>query len=155
MRALAGSAARSVAGGIHGLVPRGRSRADPEMASIRADLAGLEVRMRRLAQDYSADIAAVVPEHRDDAVNLVHYLALRQSDVRGLQRRLAERGLSSLGRCEPHVMATVESVRAALDGTVLGDGSARPSFGGGRAALDRNTDALFGPRPPGGCPASW
>ena len=65
---------------------------------------------------HGKDIAAVHPDHRPDAVNLVHYLALRHGDVRQLQRRLGERGLSSLGRCEPHVLATVESVRAALDG---------------------------------------
>ena len=50
-------------------------------------------------------------------MNLTHYLALRQSDERSLQRKLGRLGLSSLGRCEPHVLATVESVRAALDTT--------------------------------------
>ena len=66
-----------------------------------------------------------------------------------LQRWLGERGLSSLGRCEPHVLATVESVRAALDGTAPTFGPAIQSFEEGRGALDHNTDALFGPRPAG------
>ena len=83
----------------------------------------------------------------------MHYLALRRCDVRSLQRRLGERGLSSLGRCEPHVLATVESVRTALDDDAP-PVSVPPalSFRAGRAALDRNTDALFGPRPPGRVP---
>ena len=68
------------------------------------------------------------------------------------QRWLGERGLSSLGRCEPHVLATVESVRAALEGAAPHLGPATLSFEEGRAALDHNTDALFGPRPPGRVP---
>ena len=83
---------------------------------MRAELDGLKDLMRDLEEVHSEDIAAVHPDHRPDAINLVHYLALRHGDVRHLQRRLGERGLSSLGRCEPHVLATVESVRAALDG---------------------------------------
>ena len=126
-----------------------QARRDPDRASIRADLAGLEDLMHRLEQVHGEDIAAVRPEHRPDAINLVHYLALRHDDRRQLQRRLGERGLSSLGRCEPHVLATVESVRMALDGRTHRTGPATLSFEEGRAALDRNTDALFGPRPPG------
>ncbi len=44
---------------------------------------------------------------------------------------------------------TVESVRAALDGTAPTLGPAIQSFEEGRGALDHNTDTLFGPRPAG------
>ncbi|MGO9027494.1 MAG: pyruvate kinase [Acidimicrobiales bacterium] len=125
---------------------------DSDRVSIRADLMGLEDLMRRQEQIHSEEIAAVRPDHRPDAINLVHYLALRHEDLRQLQHRLGERGLSSLGSCEPHVLATVESVRAALDGNAPRFGPTTLSFQEGRAALDRNTDALFGPRPPGRVP---
>jgi len=108
--------------------------------------------MRRLEKLREPDIVASDPSHRRDVINLVHYLALRQGDVRHLQRWLGARGLSSLGRCEAHVLATVESVRAALEGTAPHFGPAIQSFEEGRAALDFNTDALFGPRPPGRVP---
>ena len=119
-----------------------------DRASISAELAGLEALMRRLESHHESDIKASDPVHRRDAINLVHYLALRQGDVRHLQRWLGARGLSSLGRCEAHVLATVEGVRAALEGTAPRFGPAIESFEEGRAALDRNTDAVFGPRPP-------
>ena len=125
---------------------------DVDRASIIAELAGLEELMRRMERNRESDIMAVDPAHRRDAVNLVHYLALRNGDVRHLQRWLGARGLSSLGSCEPHVLATVESVRAALEGTAPQFGPAIQSFEEGRAALDHNTDALFGPRPPGRVP---
>jgi len=51
-----------------------------------AELAGLEELMRRLEKHRESDIMASDPAHRRDAVNLVHYLALRQGDVRDLQR---------------------------------------------------------------------
>jgi pyruvate kinase len=44
------------------------------------------------------------------AENLLHYLALRSQDLRPLQDSLACLGLSSLGRAEPHVLASVNTV---------------------------------------------
>jgi len=129
-----------------------RSTSDPERPAIRAELAGLETLMHHLEHVHGPEIATVHADHVQDAVNLVHYLALRHEDVRQLQRKLGERGLSSLGRCEPHVLATVESVHAALEGREPHLGPATLSFEEGRHALDRNTDALFGPRPPGRVP---
>ncbi len=123
-----------------------------DRASIGAELSGLEALMRQMETHREPDISAVNPAHLPDAVNLVHYLALRQGDFSHLQRWLGERGLSSLGRCEPHVLATVQSVRAALDGTTSSFAPAIQSFEEGRVALDHNTDALFGPRPPGRVP---
>jgi pyruvate kinase len=73
--------------------------------------------------------------------------------MRDLQRKLAIRGLSSLGRCEPHVWASVEAVRRALEGDLsfdeLADRDDPLAFAAGRGGLDRNTDAVFGPRPVG------
>lgn len=48
------------------------------------------------------------------ARNLAQYLALRHHDLRGLQRRLALAGLSSLGRAEAHVMPTLNAVKSIL-----------------------------------------
>lgn len=50
------------------------------------------------------------PNYRESARNLLHYLALRRRDLRPLQQRLAALGLSSLGRAESHVLATVDAV---------------------------------------------
>jgi pyruvate kinase len=127
--------------------PRARAlRRDPERAVLRADLRAIVGGITRFAADHDGAVALTHPTHRADARNLLHYLALRRLDVRSLQRRLADRGLSSLGRCEPDVLATVEAVLAAVDGRVP-PGEKR--FREGREALDRNTDALLGPRPGG------
>jgi pyruvate kinase len=78
-----------------------------ELEVIRADLIERE---RREASRVSA-----LPEsQRASARNLFHYLALRRHDIRPLQDQLARLGLSSLGRAESHVLATVDAVLEAM-----------------------------------------
>jgi pyruvate kinase len=54
-------------------------------------------------------------DYGQDAANLAAYIALRREDLRSLQEHLSVLGLSSLGRCEGHVMATLDAVALALD----------------------------------------
>ena len=59
-------------------------------------------------------IAEVRPSNRASARNLVHYVVLRRVDLRGVQEDLARLGLSSLGRCEAHVMGSLDTVIGVL-----------------------------------------
>jgi pyruvate kinase len=68
----------------------------------------------KMEDGFGAELAATHPQHRDSALNLLHYLALRQHDIRDLQNQLARLGLSRLGRAEAHVRGTLEAVLAAL-----------------------------------------
>jgi pyruvate kinase len=82
------------------------------------------------------------------ALNLAHYLALRRRDVRALQHALTPWGLSSLGRSEAHVEASLDAVIATL-GALLGEetGLAHPPmhrFLRGERNLGRQIDHLFG-----------
>lgn len=85
------------------------------------------------------------------AVNLAHYLALRQLDLRHLQLRLAQVGLSSLGRAESSVLSTLDAVIDLLS-RATGDMSpsvrlnaAEYDFNRGHQLLDQHTIELFGP----------
>src|SRR4051812_44750456 len=78
-----------------------------ELAAIRKRLIASEAGVAHLLE-------AVHPENLPSARNLVHYLALRRNDLRELQHRLSNAGLSSLSGCEAHVLATLDSVRAML-----------------------------------------
>lgn len=93
----------------------------------------------------------VHPAFRESAQNLLHYLALRRRDLRPLQHRLAALGLSSLGRAEPHVLATLDAVLVALR-RLAGRPDAPPTttglgFAEGQRLLAVHTDALLGPAP--------
>jgi pyruvate kinase len=119
-----------------------------ELNGIRAELAaGLATSLPRLEE--------VHPDYRESARNLLHYLALRRRDLRPLQLRLAAIGLSSLGRAESHVMATIDAVLGVLHR--LAERSWQPpmaetamvDFAQGQRLLAEHTDALLGTAPHG------
>jgi pyruvate kinase len=89
------------------------------------------------------------------ACNLAHYLALRRQDLRPLQRRLMALGLSSLGRAESRVLASLDAVAAslaALASTPQPPHIRFPSqrqFFRGEHKLAANTEAVFGSPPAG------
>jgi pyruvate kinase len=58
----------------------------------------------------SAALDGLPPSYRASGVNLAHYLAVRQFDLRREQKALSRLGLSSLGRAEAHVLATLDAV---------------------------------------------
>jgi pyruvate kinase len=124
-----------------------------EYEALAAELLALRESMLALAQRAERRLAAVDPAFRDSARNLLHYLALRQHELRPLQERLARLGLSSLGRAESHVLATVDAVLDTVS-AVLGRPLPRtpppgPDFDEGRELLKAHSDALLGPAPEG------
>jgi pyruvate kinase len=85
------------------------------------------------------------------ACNLAHYLAMRQFDLRHLQDRLAQAGLTSLGRAEASVESTLDSLievlkRATDKDYLLGDKNfIEHVFNRGLQLLEQHTLELFGP----------
>src|SRR5262245_42640570 len=118
-----------------------------ELTAIRADMVADSALPHQRLDEVHAN-------YRDSARNLLHYLALRRRDLRPLQLRLAALGLSSLGRAESHVLATVDAVLEVLHRLAGRDG--RPpaeegtvDFADGQRSLAEHTGALLGPAPPG------
>jgi pyruvate kinase len=107
------------------------------------------------AREHEADIAAAAESCRASAENLVHYLALRQHELRPLQAELARLGLSSLGRAESSVLTALDAVEVALCRLASRPlrREARPhapiDIETGPRLLARQADALLGPAPPG------
>jgi pyruvate kinase len=94
----------------------------------------------------------VTATYRLSAHNLLHYLALRRHDLRALQNQLTELGLSSLGRAEAHVMATINAVLTTLNALLGRTWSPQPeltapTFSEGAQLLRKHTDLLLGPAP--------
>lgn len=121
-------------------------------AALRAlehELDRLVQRVERVEAEQRASIDACAEPMRGSARNLVHYLALRQVDLRDLQNDLRAQGLSSLGRLESCVLRTLLTVRDAVRG-LLGAPLATPSdalpdFAAGDITLARRRAHLFGP----------
>ncbi|MEI9941133.1 MAG: pyruvate kinase [Pseudomonadota bacterium] len=124
-------------------------------------LAQLEHELLELESEMSLAIQAVPTTHRESAKNLVHYVALRQRDLRALQAQLAQRGLSSLGRSESCVMGGLLQVSARVQEslTVHDHGGreelerlserchAAVSWDSAQELLHRHTVDLFGEKP--------
>jgi len=96
------------------------------------------------------EIEQVAPASQPSARNLAHYLALRQHDVRELQRELSRLGLSSLGRLEGHTLAAIDAVILALRNL---EGATHPplegeppvDFEAGTKILAQHASELLGP----------
>jgi len=104
---------------------------------------------------HADELAGVMPCNRASALNLIHYLAMRSHDLRGLQSGLAATGLSSLGRAESHALSAVEVVldvvQRLMEARQASAERAAPpcDLQGGAKLLDQHTIALLGPEPHG------
>jgi pyruvate kinase len=111
-------------------------------------LLDLHKRALALADANRIHIDAVAPDYRGSAENLLHYLALRQVDLRDLQESLSTLGLSSLGRAEAHALHTLEAVLFALHklaGKPPAFAAQSPlSYEAGNRLLEAHTRQLFG-----------
>ena len=67
-------------------------------------------RMIQMESSSPSRISQIDPNQQSSARNLLHYLAVRREDLRPLQEALTRHGLSSLGRCEAHVMSSLQAV---------------------------------------------
>jgi pyruvate kinase len=116
------------------------------------DLDEIRSEMLRVEKIFENKINLVHEKHRESARNFLHYLALRQRDIRSLQQKLASYGLSSLGRSESHVLDNLDAVLRVLH---LLAGSEVHRLAGepgddisiGRSTLERNTLNLLGHKP--------
>jgi len=122
-------------------------------AALIEPLAALRAEMRQMVEEHAAGWEGAEPAQVASMHNLLHYLALRRHDRRDLQERLAALGLSSLGRSEAHVLATITSVLQVLhrlaDREWPADPPAAVDFAAGSAILARRTQQLLGPVPAG------
>jgi pyruvate kinase len=133
-------------------------RPNPAREDIEALLVELTAIRTRMVEDAARPkqaLEAVHVNYRESARNLLHYLSLRRHDLRPLQIRLAALGLSSLGRAESHVLATVDAVLEALH-RLAGRSWQRPphetpsvNFSNGQRLLAEHTEALLGVATPG------
>jgi pyruvate kinase len=100
------------------------------------------------------ELEKVLPEYRQSARNLIHYLTLRSVDLRPLQEQLSRLGLSSLGRSESHVLASLDKVLGLLHrltNQAWQDKSTEEPAGSvsSQALLKKHTFRLLGQAPAG------
>jgi len=135
----------------HRITPASEALSKSVLDALAVDLYKLRDHLIADEHDVADKIQALHPDHHPSARNLLHYLSLRRYDIRPLQDRLSQVGLSSLGRVEPHVMIALERTLAML---ALARQAGMPDFSDGptpigfRQGQDRlvlNSERLLGP----------
>ena len=88
-------------------------------------------------------------------LNALNYVVMRREELHPLQSSLAEYGLSSLGRVEPHVMTNIDAVINILSKVTTCkpyetvNQEACIDYPGGYRQLRQRSETLFGPSPKG------
>lgn len=85
-----------------------------DIGALSAQLDMIMDRTRELEDRFADELAHVHPDFHASARNLIAYLALRHVDIRKLQEQLQSLGLSSLGRAEKNVLASIRTVQKLL-----------------------------------------
>lgn len=126
------------------LAPRQLERLVAQLGTLRDGAIKLE-------QSYAAELGKIEPSRRNSARNFLHYLSIRQHDIRSLQEDLGSLGLSSLGVLEPHAMSSLNSVMAILEQLTDSGFGVAPEppvdFHTGPLLLRDHARALLGPEP--------
>ena len=106
----------------------------------------------RLIQDQEVEnvsmLNAVCPMYRQSAKNLMHYVAFRGFDARGMQKELKKLGLTRLANAEGNILGSLVNLKTMVDNLL---GTPQPqkeaaflSIGEGKQLLRKHTDQLFG-----------
>ena len=120
-----------------------------QLDTLKSELEDIQGAVIAEAALRAPEIGATLPEHRVSAENLAHYLGLRKRDVHRLQLELGAISLSSLGRCEGHVLDTLRRILAWLDPAQDAARASPIDWWQAESLLHANTHALFGPKPTG------
>jgi len=121
-----------------------------QIEDLLTQLQHIHSRMLKLEKRLDPYIQQADPTNQDSARNLIDYLALRNLDLRSIQEQLTVLGLSSLGRTEAHVQASLSAVLQVLHKLAGEDTpliSQETAFQRGKAALTKHTQALLGAHP--------
>ena len=124
-----------------------------EIESIISRLEPIRLDVLQAEQHFRAELDHVCAANLQSARNLVHYVGLRRHDIRELQEDLGRLALSSLGRLESHVIATLDALLALLYKLVGKKWSGRPiedtfaEFDSGSTLLQKHAVASLGEAP--------
>lgn len=122
---------------------------DRLLARVLASTRDLRDRALRFETEHASELHDVETQFRESARNLLHYLSIRQQDIRSIQRDLHSLGLSSLGLIESHSLASLNAVIGILEQLAgLGVSPAAPppvDFRTGPLLLRDHARLLLGP----------
>lgn len=100
--------------------------------------------MLQQEQRFRSVLQHVHPEQFPSAANLLHYLALRNEDIRDLQDQLHILGLSSLASAEGHIHQQLQAILQRLGKPLKESEQDACTYSYSRELLKRKAEKLFG-----------
>lgn len=94
------------------------SKKQERILAMIAQIDDIIERAQSLEKAYAEQLERVHPSLAPSARNLIHYRALRMSDIRDLQKKLGNMGLSRLAKAEAHVMTSLRNTKRILEAYV-------------------------------------
>lgn len=118
--------------------------ASPQVDSVFRQLERLERKMKAESESRQTLLEAIPEPNRVSANNLIHYLTLRNEDIRDLQDELHILGLSSLASSESHILSQIQSIQERL-GKVYGPAERSIcNYEYSLARIEQENQTLFG-----------
>lgn len=117
-----------------------------DLAYIKEQLCLLEEKMLKEAEKKQALINSLHSEQVDSAKNLIHYLVLRNQDIRELQDLLHIHGLSSMASSESHVHRQLQAINERLGKTYDEQELDVCTYAFSKLKIGEKSRLLFGPK---------
>jgi pyruvate kinase len=112
-------------------------------SKLAAELERIDAIMLRAEHEFTHLVSRVHPSNKRNAINLLHYLALRSLDIRELQDTLHAYGLSSMASSESHIRGQLLAIsqRIGVEKNIPEDVF---NYITGKASLSQKATTLFG-----------
>jgi len=123
-----------------------------ELEFIDKNLKELLNKMNSFVDENNDILSSLNPSNRRSAENLMHYLVLRNEDMRSLQDRLHNQGLSSLASSEGHVKRQLQMILRRLGNDIPDSGLSDLDYITGKKIISERSRELFGSKKTYGIP---
>ncbi|MBK8553666.1 MAG: pyruvate kinase [Ignavibacteria bacterium] len=123
-----------------------------ELEFIEKNLKELKNKMNSFVTDHNDILTSLYPSNKRSAENLLHYLILRNEDIRSLQDRLHNQGLSSLTSSESHVMRQLQMILRRLGNDIPDSELSVLDYITGKKIISERSRELFGSKKTSGIP---
>lgn len=114
------------------------------LAYLKSNLLHLEQKMLKAVADRETMLATLPAQQQLSGENLLHYLTLRNEDIRDLQDELHTAGLSSLASSESHILRQIQSVLQLIGVKKQAHELSKCDPVAGRKAIQQHSNQLFG-----------
>ncbi len=124
-----------------------------KLAEIIEDLGKVSEALILEEEQHQTHLEQVHQDYRLSAQNLVHYAAFRKFDLRNVQKKLGQLGLSRFANAEGHILASLKNtifiLQRLLENETSQSTKAALTVKKGKRLLAKNTKSLFGFRSKG------